>query len=107
MTKKTSQISKQTLVSGRDPRTIVLSPRITEKASLSSAHGAYTFNIRTDATKIEIKKAIEVLYGKTPKKVNVVTIKDKKVIRGNTIGTKKGGKYAVVYLKKGDTITNF
>lgn len=107
MTKKTSQISKESLVSSRDPRMIIERPRVTEKASLMSANGAYTFNVDTRATKIEIKKAIEILYGKTPKKINIVSIKEKTVLRRGKLGVKKGGKKAVVYLKKGDTITSF
>ncbi len=107
MTKKTSQISKETQLGSRDPRMIIEYPRVTEKASLASAKGAYTFNVDTRATKIEIKKAIETLYGKVPRKINIVTIKEKVVFRRGKLGTKKGGKKAVVYLKKGDTITSF
>lgn len=106
MTKK-KEISKESMVSGRDPRVIIKNPRITEKASILSGNRAYTFNVDKSATKNEIKKAIEVLYGKTPSKINIVSIKEKKVFRRGAIGVKKGGKKAVVYLKKGDTITSF
>lgn len=84
---------------------IIKNPRVTEKAALASEGGVYTFDVSTKATKNEIKKAILATYKVTPIKVNILTLKPKKVfIRGNW-GVKGGGKKAVVYLKKGDKIT--
>jgi|SRR3989338_9758046 len=82
----------------------VLSLRMTEKATLASDKGTYVFNVLKDATKSEIKKAIIKGYKVTPNKIRIVTIKRKEVIVRGRLGTKKGGKKAYIYLKKGDKI---
>jgi ribosomal protein L23 len=79
--------------------------RVTEKAALAAERGAYTFNVEDNANKNEIKKAIKLIYGVMPERVAIIQIKEKKVVRRGKIGTKKGGKKAVVFLKKGDKIT--
>lgn len=78
--------------------------RITEKASLAADKGRYTFNVKDDANKNEIKKAIKMIYKVTPIKVTITQIQPKTVIRRGKVGVKSGGKKAVVYLKKGDKI---
>ncbi|MCU0660057.1 MAG: 50S ribosomal protein L23 [Candidatus Pacebacteria bacterium] len=84
--------------------TVLLKPRITEKAAMLSAQNVYTFDVALNATKKEVVKAIQTLYKFTPVKVSVAMVPSKKVfVRGNH-GIKKGGKKALVYLKKGDTI---
>lgn len=80
-------------------------PRITEKGALGAEKGIYTFNVATNANKNEIKKAIKMLYGFAPVKVSVTQITDKVKMRRGKLGTKSGGKKAVVHLKKGDVIT--
>lgn len=84
---------------------LVLGPRVTEKSALTSERGGYTFNIKENANKSEIKKAIKELYNVVPVKISIANIKSKKVNRRGKIGIKQGGKKAVVYLKKGDKIT--
>ncbi|MFA6354974.1 MAG: 50S ribosomal protein L23 [Candidatus Paceibacterota bacterium] len=79
--------------------------RVTEKAALAAERGAYTFNVEDNANKNEIKKAIKLIYGVTPLRVTITQITAKKVVRRGKVGMKKGGKKAVVYLKKGDKIT--
>jgi large subunit ribosomal protein L23 len=84
---------------------LIKSPRITEKAALDAARGAYTFNVAREANKTELKKAIKMLYGVTPVKISITQITEKVVVRRGITGVKKGGKKAVVHLKKGDTIS--
>ncbi|MFA7315190.1 MAG: 50S ribosomal protein L23 [Candidatus Paceibacterota bacterium] len=79
--------------------------RMTEKSALGADKGVYTFNVMPNSTKNEIKKAIKVLYGVTPVKVGITQVAKKVIFRRGVLGTKSGGKKAVVYLKKGDTIT--
>ncbi len=87
-----------------DVTKILKKPRVTEKSSRSLEGNVYTFDIDPRTTKVEVKKAIEVLYNVSPQKVNVVVLKRKNVtVRGRS-GVKGGGKKAMVYLKKGDTI---
>ena len=83
---------------------LIKGPRITEKSAIGAEKGIYTFNVATTATKSEIKKAIKMLYGVSPVKVGVTQITDKVQMRRGKMGTKSGGKKAVVYLKKGETI---
>lgn len=83
---------------------LIKSARITEKAALGAEKGIYTFNVKDEATKNEIKKAIKLIYGVTPERVSTTKITSKTVFRRGKVGTKKGGKKAVVYLKKGDKI---
>ena len=84
---------------------LILSPRITEKSALASEKGAYTFNVKEESTKNEIKKAIKMLYGVTAMKIAITPIKEKVVFRKGKMGVRSGGKKAVVYLKKGDKIS--
>lgn len=83
---------------------LIKGARITEKAALGAEIGIYTFNVAPLSTKNEIKKAIKLIYGVHPERVSMTKITAKNVVRRGIIGTKKGGKKAVVYLKKGDKI---
>jgi large subunit ribosomal protein L23 len=83
---------------------LIKSPRITEKAALGSEKGIYTFNVADEANKNEVKKAINLIYGVMPKRVSIIQIKEKRVVRRGIVGKRKGGKKAVVFLKKGDKI---
>ncbi|MFH1182712.1 MAG: 50S ribosomal protein L23 [Candidatus Moraniibacteriota bacterium] len=83
---------------------IIKNPRITEKASLSVEQNVYTFDISASANKTEIKKTIFTLYKVKPVKVNVLTIPKKNVMSRGKVGTKGGGRKALVYLKAGDKI---
>jgi large subunit ribosomal protein L23 len=83
---------------------IIKRPRITEKASMSSAQGVYAFEVAETANKRTIAAAIQMLYNVKPVKVAVARIAAKKVMLKGRPGVKKGGKKAYVYLKKGETI---
>jgi ribosomal protein L23 len=66
----------------------------------------FVFNVRQDATKERIAAAIKESYKVTPRKINIVTMKPKRVIsaRRKGVGFTAGGKKAYVYLKEGDKI---
>jgi large subunit ribosomal protein L23 len=83
---------------------ILQNPRITEKATMVSEYHVYTFDVSPSANKIDIAKAVKAIYKVTPVKVNIVVSKPRKVVSRGRIGQKKGGKKAMVYLKKGDKI---
>lgn len=105
--KKDIKKTEKKEVSEKDVKThpLILGSRITEKSAINAEKGIYTFNVKTNATKNEIKKAINLLYKVEPVKISITQIVDKKVMRRGQIGVKRGGKKAVVYLKKGDKIT--
>ena len=100
-TKKTKEVSTEKTAKSHP---LILGPRITEKAAVGAERGVYTFNVSEKANKNEIKKAIKMLYNVEPTKVTITQIKEKVVMRRGVIGFTKGGKKAVVYLKKGDKI---
>ncbi len=79
-------------------------PRVTEKAARLTIGNAYVFMVETRATKPEIKKAFIAKYKKTPLKIGMTTIRAKKVIVRGRKGMLAGGKKAIIYLKKGETI---
>jgi len=84
---------------------VLKKPRITEKATwISEKDNAHTFEVAKNATKNQIKKTVEELYGVVPTKVHIVPIKEKKVFARGKRGVKAGGKKAYVFLKHGDTI---
>ena len=56
---------------------IIKSPAITEKATLASEHNQVVFNVAIRATKPEIKKAVEGLFGVKVKAVNTLVRKGK------------------------------
>ncbi len=86
---------------------VLRNPRITEKATMHSDAGVYTFDVADSATKRDILKAVRALYSVSPRKVAIVAIpkKWKRNMRTGKRGQQGGGKKAYVYLKKGETIT--
>lgn len=85
---------------------VVMRPRITEKAVNMSEKNVYTFEVRRDATKFQVRDAVKALYNVTPVKVNIVNKKPAKRMVGlrGSVKHVPGVKKAYVYLKQGDTI---
>ena len=82
----------------------ILSPVITEKATLLSEHNKVVFRVAEDATKDEIAAAVESLFNVTVVKVNTVISKGKtKRFRGIK-GRRSDVKKAVVTLAEGQSI---
>jgi large subunit ribosomal protein L23 len=83
---------------------LIRRPIITEKATLASESGAVVFEVAMDATKPEIKKAIEGLFNVKVKAVNTTITKGKvKKFRGRP-GRRRDVKKAYVTLVEGSTI---
>ena len=90
----------------RDPRhyDIILSPVITEKATMAAEHNKVTFKVAKHATKPQIKEAVEKLFDVKVKSVNTLVRKGKnKVFRG-TYGSQSDTKRAIVTLEEGHRI---
>lgn len=85
---------------------ILKNARITEKAAQLAGNNTYVFDVATDATKTQIKSAIETIYKVKPTQVRTVSVKKKPVKSRKIRKTyyKGGGKKAYVTLKKGDSI---
>ncbi len=83
---------------------ILRSPHITEKATDFSEKNQYIFKVFPKANKIEIKKAIEGLYGVEVTGVKIINIPPKKRRLGRIEGLRKGYKKAIVKVKEGQKI---
>ena len=89
-----------------DPRhyDVIVSPVITEKATALSEQNKVVFKVRSDATKPQIKEAVEKLFDVKVKSVNTLVTKGKvKLFRG-VRGQRSDVKKAVVTLEEGQTI---
>ncbi len=83
---------------------VILHPVITEKATMASEHNQVMFRVRKDATKPEIKNAVETLFKVKVKAVNTLNRKGKvKRFRGH-LGRRSDMKNAIVTLEEGHTI---
>ena len=91
-------------MSALDAYDVIIAPVITEKASAVSEANQVVFRVRRDATKPEIKAAIEQLFGVTVVAVNTLVRKGKiKHLRGIK-GKQQDAKKAIVRLAEGDKI---
>lgn len=86
---------------------IIKAPWLSEKALIGTERGVYVFSVTTEATKPDIKAAIERMYKVVPVKVNIVNTEGKtKALRTKRgIGRRALRRKAYVYLKKGESIT--
>jgi large subunit ribosomal protein L23 len=93
-------------MSTTDPRhyDVILSPVITEKATLASDKNQVMFRVATTATKPQIKEAVEKLFDVKVKNVNTLVRKGKVKAFKGTIGTQSPVKRAIVTLEEGHTI---
>ena len=83
---------------------VIVSPVITEKATLASEQNQVVFNVARDASKPEIKRAVEGLFGVKVTSVNTVLRKGKvKRFRGH-LGKQSDVKKAIVTLAEGQAI---
>ena len=84
---------------------VLLGPHITEKAAIAGeANNQYVFRVATDATKPEIKKAVETLFEVSVDDVRVLNTKGKSKRFGARMGQRKNWKKAYVSVKEGQTI---
>jgi large subunit ribosomal protein L23 len=83
---------------------VILAPHITEKATLLSEHNAVVFKVAGDATKPEIKAAVEALFSVEVTGVNTIVQKGKTKKWKGTPYTKSDIKKAIVTLKDGQSI---
>lgn len=83
---------------------IIIAPVITEKSMTNRQVNVYTFKVAKDATKTEIKKAIEEAFKVSVKSVNTLNTKSKKKRVGRYSGRTKTYKKAIVTLAEGSSI---
>jgi large subunit ribosomal protein L23 len=83
---------------------VVRGPVITEKATRGSEHSQVTFRVALDASKPEIKAAIESLFGVKVRAVNTLRVEGKKKVSRGRRGQRSDFKKAIVTLEQGQTI---
>ena len=77
---------------------IIIRPIITEKSMMGIAEKKYTFEVAKTATKIDIKRAVEELFGVKVSKVNTLHVRGHLRRQGRTEGYTPSWKKAVVTL---------
>ena len=92
----------------KDPRQIVRRPLITERASqLQEDQNKYLFEVRRDANKIDIKRAMEAMFEVDVVKVNTSSVSGKVKRLGRFQGRRASWTKAIVTLAAGQTIDFF
>jgi large subunit ribosomal protein L23 len=84
---------------------VLIAPHVTEKTSLAMQnHNQYTFRVRRDATKTDVKQAVELMFDVKVAGVQVVNEPGKARRLGRTVGRTQDWKKAYVSLESGQTI---
>lgn len=89
------------------PQDIIIKPVITEKSMDGLQNGKYTFKVAKNANKIEIKKAVEALFGVEVAKVNTLNVNGKAKRVGRFEGRTSDWKKAVVTLTEDSKTIEF
>jgi large subunit ribosomal protein L23 len=92
-----------------DPRDVLIAPVVSEKSYGLLETNVYTFKVAPDASKPEIKQAVESIFEVTVLKVNTLNRKGKRKRnrRNGTFGKRADTKRAMVTLAEGDEIDLF
>lgn len=83
---------------------VIIAPHITEKSTLASEHNAVVFKVAKDATKPQIKEAIEAIYDKKVVSVNTLVQKGKTKRWKGKAYQRSDVKKAIVTLAEGEMI---
>jgi large subunit ribosomal protein L23 len=87
---------------------VIRRPLVTEKATaLKETQGVLCFEVHRDATKPEIKKAVETLFSTKVADVRVANVHGKVKRQGRYAGKRPDWKKAFVVLKKGEKMIEF
>ena len=83
---------------------VLMGPHVSEKATIIAEKGQYTFVVAQDATKPEIKKAVESLFDVTVERVQVLNQKGKTKRTARGLGKRNDVRKAYVTLADGQDI---
>ena len=104
---KKEQIAKPALETENNLSSVIIKPHVTEKSVSQNEKNVYIFMVKRDASKYEIKAAVQQLFKVTPVRVNTVNKRPRRFM-SRRLGrqlVEKGTKKAYVYLKDGDSIS--
>lgn len=89
----------------RAPQEVLIRPLITEQSSILQAEqNKYTFEVHRDATKIDIRNAIEQMFDVSVKSVRTMNCLGKERRVGRSTGRRRDWKKAIVTLSEGEMI---
>jgi large subunit ribosomal protein L23 len=83
---------------------ILLAPHVSEKASLAADRGEFVFKVAINATKLEIKRAVELMFEVKVESVKTSVVKGKTKRTGQIAGRRSNWKKAYVSLQEGQDI---
>ncbi len=87
---------------------ILIKPINTEKSNLQrEMHNQYSFEVHPLANRLDIKNALQRIFGVKVKAVNTINMKGKVKRRGKILGKRKNWKKAIVSLEKNEKIDFF
>lgn len=86
------------------PQDVIIRPVVTEKSTRLMAENKYTFLVHPQATKVDIRRAVEELFHVTVLKVNTLKVRGKRRRFWRHVGRTPDRKKAIVTLKPGDKI---
>ena len=83
---------------------VIRGPHVSEKSHMAAESNQVVFKVSTDATKAEIRQAVELLFEVEVENVTVVNVKGKTKRFGQTLGRRNDWKKAYVRLADGSQI---
>jgi large subunit ribosomal protein L23 len=83
---------------------VLLGTVVSEKSTRIAAHRQYVFKVIADATKLEVKKAVELLFNVSVTNVRISNVKSKVKKFGQIKGRRRGWKKAFVTLQEEQSI---
>jgi large subunit ribosomal protein L23 len=90
-----------------DPRDVIIAPVVSEKSYGLLDENKYTFLVRTDANKTQIKQAVEEVFNVKVTSVNTINRQGKRKRTRFGYGKRKDTKRAIVSLAEGERIDIF
>ena len=89
------------------PNEVLIAPVVSEKSYSLIADNTYTFLVHRDAHRLQVRHAVEELFGVHVERVNIAQVKPKPKRRGMVKGRKPGWKKAIVKIREGESIEIF
>lgn len=96
-------------MSSKDPRDVIIRPVVSEKAYALAENNVYSFIVAPGSNKVEIRQAVESIFGVRVTSVNTLNRKGKRRRnrRSGGFGSRSDHKRAIVALAPGDSIDIF
>jgi len=88
-------------------REIIIHPIVTEKTVGLQKGNKYVFRVASRATKQEVRKAVQDMFGVTVLKVHTINVRGKRKRLGRFEGRTNSWKKAIVFVKPGERIKAF